>query len=149
MKRTRALNVSVSSFLPLFALSSVTTLIYLVAFSRPGRKLLPMFKFPLAKNLRARSAMRWILVAAGDGARIGVSSPPFGWNFRGRIIWNVCSHSCGRASVGVHSRRNYCKFTSTPRCHTSRSTVRIPRSARRTEPINCPRITGRRWFTNP
>lgn len=58
-----------------------------------------------------RNAMNFAEMATG-GSR--VSSPPFERNFRARIIWNVCSHSCGRAGVGVHSRRNYCKFTSLP-----------------------------------
>lgn len=40
-----------------------------------------------------------------------------------------------RASVGVHSRRNYCKFTSAG-CHTSRSPLSIPRcSSNRTDKL--------------
>lgn len=98
-------------FLPLFALSSVTTLIYLVAFSRRGKIITDVQVSPREefKSPDPRCGEFWWWRGADR-----VSSPPFGWNFRGRIIWNVCSHSCGRASVGVHSRRNYCKFTSTP-----------------------------------
>lgn len=91
-------------------------------------------------DLRARSRLLRIYSEMRRGGRI-LSSPrhPNGILPVEQGQFGMSAAIRAAANVGVQSRRNYCKFTST-RCHLPFAAH--PASARRTEPINCPRITG-------